>query len=115
MSTSDAATIEPMTAERAFGLVRPYLRVAALDVLRRAAVIERELAEGVGPIPEGIESRLAERVALGEGYGWNLYELQSAWTPDRIEAELYDELLDAIVYRALARRLQVLAIQALPR
>jgi hypothetical protein len=115
MSDRDAALeLQTMTADRAWELVRPYIRVAATDVLRRAAVLERELAEGVGPIVDGLEGRLRERVALGEGYGWNLYRLETAWTPDLIESELTDELLDAIVYRALSRRLQVLAIQGLP-
>jgi len=106
-------TVPELTAERAWELVRPYIRAAALDVLRRVAVIERELAEGAGPIPEGLESRLADRVALGEGYGWNMYELSTAWSPERVESELTDEILDAIVYRALYRRLQVLSIAKL--
>ena len=106
---------DPMTPERAWALVRPYIREAALDVLRRAAVIERELAEGVSPIVDSLEDRLRARVALGAGYGWNLYELETCWTADRIEYELTDELLDAIVYRALSRRLAVLSIEALER
>ena len=115
MSERDAAAeLEPMTADRAWELVRPYIRAAAIDVLRRAAVLERELAEGVGPIVDGLEARLRDRVALGAGYGWNLYALEGAWSADRIESELTDELLDAIVYRALSRRLAVLAIRELP-
>lgn len=116
MLEDDAAAVghDYMTADRAWVAVRPYIRAAAIDVLRRAAVLERELAEGAGPIVDGLEARLRDRVALGEGYGWNLYELATAWEPARIESELTDELLDAIVYRALSRRLQVLAIRELP-
>jgi len=118
MTDRDAAAAErdrlAMTPDRAWELVRPYIRAAAMDVLRRAAVLERELAEGVGPIVDGLEARLRDRVALGAGYGWNLYTLEASWTADRIESELTDELLDAIVYRALSRRLAVLAIRELP-
>lgn len=98
-----------MTPERALELVRPYIANAALDVIRRAVALATELNGGA------LETELAARVALGEGYGWNLYALETAWSPDRIETELRDELLDAIVYRALNCRLQVLAIEALPR
>jgi hypothetical protein len=101
-----------MDADTAWIEVRPYIVQAARDVLLMLEHVEHALNDD-GPEAqlddEDLGARLRSRVALGEGYGWNLYELSTAWRPDRVRSELLDELLDAIVYRALWLRLEQLS------
>lgn len=102
-------TVPPpeMDAGMAAVLLRRFIVEAAGDIATRAVAIADSL-DGLDSAGFDLPRELVARIALGEGYGWNMYEPATAWHDERIAYEIRDELLDAIVYRALQLRLHSL-------
>jgi hypothetical protein len=88
-------------ALQAYAELAPFLRDAADGALTTLADLVQALDRRD---PEALEL-IRARVALGEGYGWNLYQRATAWDDDRLDAEILEEAADLVVYHALRNRL----------
>jgi hypothetical protein len=92
-------------ADSAYAKLRPYLAGAIGDAATELMEFSAALMDG----DAAADAFLRSRIAIGESYGWNLYELDTAWDEDRLATEIRAEAADLIVYAALRARLQALA------